>query len=65
MLAGHLSNQDEDEVENELEALHRDVQGPVKLPNAPTAPPEEEPEPEPAKQQETAGARKQAAIPAS
>lgn len=33
MLAGHLSNQDEDEVEEELAALQ---QGPL-LPNAPTA----------------------------
>lgn len=33
MLAGHLSNQDEDEVEEELAALQ---QGSV-LPNAPTA----------------------------
>ena len=32
MLAGHLSNQDEDEVEEELAAL----QGPVVLPSAPT-----------------------------
>ena len=41
MLAGHLSNQDEDEVEEELAAL----QGPVVLPSAPTTTlPEEEKE---------------------
>ncbi|KAL4914212.1 Snf7-domain-containing protein [Aspergillus aurantiobrunneus] len=68
MLAGHLSNQDEDEVEDELEALHREVQGSVNLPNAPTAPPEVEvPEEAPAKQKARAKARarEQAAIPAS
>ncbi|KAL4785108.1 Snf7-domain-containing protein [Aspergillus varians] len=68
MLAGHLSNQDEDEVEDELEALHREVQGPVSLPNVPTAPLEVEvPEQEPAKQKSRAKARarEQAAIPAS
>ncbi|GKZ36138.1 charged multivesicular body protein 6 [Aspergillus brasiliensis] len=36
MLAGRLSTQDEDEVEEELEALQRDTQGPVVLPNAPS-----------------------------
>lgn len=36
MLAGQMSNQDEDEVEDELEALEREVQG-VHLPDAPTA----------------------------
>ncbi|KKK15920.1 hypothetical protein P175DRAFT_0521580 [Aspergillus ochraceoroseus IBT 24754] len=41
MLAGCLSNQDEDEVEDELEALHREVQGPVHLPEAPTTEPPE------------------------
>ncbi|KAL4968973.1 ESCRT-III subunit protein VPS20 [Aspergillus stella-maris] len=68
MLAGHLSNQDEDEVEDELEALHREVQGPVKLPDAPTAPPEveEPPEVEPAKQKARAKARaeERTAVPA-
>ena len=43
MLVGHLSNQDEDEVEEELAAL----QGPVVLPSAPTTTlPEEEKEQE-------------------
>ncbi|PWY67444.1 SNF7 family protein [Aspergillus eucalypticola CBS 122712] len=37
MLAGRLSTQDEDEVEEELEALQRDTQGPVVLPNAPSS----------------------------
>ena len=39
MLEGNLSNQDEDDVEEELEALQREVAGPQvapKLPNAPT-----------------------------
>ena len=39
MLAGQMSNEDEDQVEDELEALEREVQGPVVLPNAPEAPP--------------------------
>jgi charged multivesicular body protein 6 len=34
MLAGRMSNQDEDEVEDELEALEREVSG-VELPDAP------------------------------
>lgn len=36
MLAGHLSNQDEDEVEEELASLRQQGYGPVVLPNAPT-----------------------------
>jgi charged multivesicular body protein 6 len=35
MLAGQMSNEDEDEVEDELEALQREVEGPVDLPDAP------------------------------
>ncbi|PYH82111.1 Snf7-domain-containing protein [Aspergillus uvarum CBS 121591] len=35
MLAGRLSREDEDEVEEELEELQRQAQGPVVLPNAP------------------------------
>ncbi|KXG51619.1 Snf7 [Penicillium griseofulvum] len=53
MLAGHLTNQDEDEVEDELEALQRELAGPeilpdpVVLPSPPTADmPVEEPVPE-------------------
>ncbi|KAL3435285.1 Snf7-domain-containing protein [Aspergillus tetrazonus] len=68
MLAGNLSNQDEDEVEDELEALQREVQGPVSLPNVPTAPPEVETPEEELKKQKArakARAREQAAIPAS
>jgi charged multivesicular body protein 6 len=38
MLAGQMSNQDEDEVEEELEALQREAEGPVALPSAPTVP---------------------------
>lgn len=37
MLAGRLSNQDEDEVEDELETLRRDLEGPAVLPNAPVS----------------------------
>lgn len=37
MLAGHLSNQDEDDVEDELASLQQQAQGPVALPNAPTS----------------------------
>ncbi|KAL4987565.1 Snf7-domain-containing protein [Aspergillus falconensis] len=68
MLAGNLSNQDEDEVEDELEALHREVQGPVSLPNVPTAPPAVEvPEEELENQKARAKSRmkEQAAIPGS
>lgn len=36
MLAGHLSNQDEDEVGDELESLQQQGHGPVALPNVPT-----------------------------
>ncbi|KAI7977793.1 hypothetical protein EIK77_009333 [Talaromyces pinophilus] len=32
-----MSNQDEDEVEDELEALQREVEGTVEMPNVPTA----------------------------
>jgi len=50
LLGGAMSNQDEDEVEDELEALEKEVNGlaQVQLPDAPTqklpetAPPEEE-----------------------
>lgn len=68
MLSGHLSNQDEDEVEDELEALHREAQGPASLPNAPTTSPKEDvAEEEPARQEARTGqrAREQTAIPAS
>ncbi|KAF9887467.1 Vacuolar protein sorting-associated protein 20 [Aspergillus nanangensis] len=49
MLAGHLSNQDEDEVEDELAALQRETQPPLDLPEPPTKEP-----PEPTKQEEDA-----------
>ncbi|KAJ5698429.1 Charged multivesicular body protein 6 [Penicillium macrosclerotiorum] len=38
MLEGHLSNQDEEDVEDELEALRREVEGPVVLPDIPSGP---------------------------
>ena len=37
MLAGQMSNQDEDEVEDELEALQREIEGAVEMPDVPTA----------------------------
>lgn len=48
MLAGQLSNQDEEEVEDELDALQRTTEGSVVLPNAPisTLPTEDEEEEE-------------------
>lgn len=69
MLAGHLTNQDEDEVEEELEALRRETAGPevlpdpVVLPSPPTARPERAQEP----QHERAEARteERVALPAS
>jgi len=36
MLGGKMSNQDEDEVEDELEAMEREVSG-VRLPSAPSS----------------------------
>jgi len=60
LLGGAMSNQDEDEVEDELEALEKEVNGPaqVQLPDAPTqklpetASPEEETARERAKRRE-------------
>ena len=59
MLSGRISNQDEDEVEDELAALEAELSGarPVSLPSAPNTVPErtggEEVEPEPAKTRQT------------
>lgn len=68
MLAGHLSNQDEDDVEDELASLQQQAQGPVALPNAPTSslPEGQEPE-EGQKTEQRAKGRTEArtAIPAS
>lgn len=58
MLGGRITNQDEDEVEDELAALEQEVNGPAKLPNVPNTkilplkfkdamPQEQEPEQEP------------------
>ena len=44
MLAGQMSNQDEDEVEDELESLQREIEGPVSLPDAPLSAIDEETE---------------------
>lgn len=38
MLEGNLSTQDEEDVEDELEALQREIVGPVGLPAVPQAP---------------------------
>ncbi|KAJ5714250.1 uncharacterized protein N7483_011431 [Penicillium malachiteum] len=46
MLEGNLSNQDEDDVEEELEALQREVAGPQAAPNLPNAPTNALPTPE-------------------
>lgn len=37
MLGGRISNQDEQEVEDELEALEAELTGPAKLPSVPVA----------------------------
>ncbi|KAI1105064.1 charged multivesicular body protein 6 [Jackrogersella minutella] len=54
MLGGRISNQDEDEVEDELAALELEVNGPAPLPNVPDTklpqaevPEQQEPQPEP------------------
>ncbi|GLI73515.1 vacuolar protein sorting-associated protein 20 [Penicillium ochrochloron] len=60
MLEGNLSTQDEEDVEDELEALQREIIGPVDLPAVPQAPlPErsDEVEEEPAQEQAKAKAR--------
>ncbi|KAJ5363367.1 Snf7 [Penicillium brevicompactum] len=72
MLAGHLTNQDEDEVEDELEALRREAAGPevlpdpVVLPSPPTAKPErvQEPEPEPEPERAEPRTERREALPA-
>lgn len=61
MLAGHLSNQDEDEVEDELEALQQQIAGPVAMPEPPTTDLPEQPVEEPQQSQgERAKARAKA-----
>ncbi|KAJ5489638.1 Charged multivesicular body protein 6 [Penicillium diatomitis] len=45
MLEGSLSTQDEEDVEDELEALEREVAGPVQLPAVPSDPLPERPQP--------------------
>ncbi|EEH06051.1 SNF7 family protein [Histoplasma capsulatum var. duboisii H88] len=68
MLGGQMSNQDEDEVEDELEAMELEISGPVSLPDAPTSALNEEAElekQEKAKQRAKARARarERAAVP--
>lgn len=68
MLSGQLSNQDEDAVEDELAELQRQAEGPVKLPEVPTAPlPKEDQKyhEQQAKERARARAREQSAVPAS
>lgn len=68
MLAGQMSNEDEDEVEDELEALQREAEGPVALPNAPEAPlvisEDEKKQKEKERARERARAREEAMVPA-
>ncbi|EDN04101.1 conserved hypothetical protein [Histoplasma mississippiense (nom. inval.)] len=68
MLGAQMSNQDEDEVEDELEAMELEISGPVSLPDAPTSALNEEAELEKqvkAKQRAKARARERerAAVP--
>ncbi|KAG5292819.1 SNF7 family protein [Histoplasma ohiense] len=68
MLGGQMSNQDEDEVEDELEAMELEISGPVSLPDVPTSALNEEAElekQEKAKQRAKARARarERAAVP--
>ncbi|OAX80455.1 hypothetical protein ACJ72_05217 [Emergomyces africanus] len=66
MLGGQMSNQDEDEVEDELEAMQQEISGPIRLPDVPTsALPEaaERETQEKAKQRAKARARARAALP--
>lgn len=60
LLAGRMSNQDEDEVEDELDALEREVSG-VKLPDVPEGALPEAEQKETAKQRRERRAREQAA----
>lgn len=63
MLAGQLSNQDEEEVEDELAALQGAAERPVVLPNAPISRlPEERREEEEAKAERRAHAKEQAPV---
>ncbi|KLJ07096.1 hypothetical protein EMPG_17419 [Blastomyces silverae] len=66
MLGGQMSNQDEDEVEDELEAMEQEISGPIGLPNVPTSALPEETErekQEKAKQRAKTRARARAAVP--
>jgi len=74
MIGGKISNQDEDEVEDELEAMEREVSGVVpSMPNAPTGVtaselpdvPEETPEQRARRRREERAGRAQAKVQAS
>ncbi|PLB34614.1 ESCRT-III subunit protein VPS20 [Aspergillus candidus] len=65
MLAGRLSAQDEDEVEDELASLQRERQGPVVLPNAPVGQPVRGPEEDEPPVEERARSEPQGAMLAS
>ncbi|KAA8652210.1 ESCRT-III subunit protein VPS20 [Aspergillus tanneri] len=65
MLAGHLSNQDEDEVEDELAALQRETQRPIDLPTPPKLAPPEVVEEETTQIKERTKGEERAAIPAT
>ncbi|KAH6645808.1 charged multivesicular body protein 6 [Truncatella angustata] len=64
MLGGQITNQDEDEVEDELAALEAEVNGPAKLPDAPSNKLPEIPqtEPEAAKKEEPQAGRGEALL---
>jgi len=74
MLGGKMSNQDEDEVEDELEAMEREVGGAAAVPSLPNAPsgvmqgelpdvPQETPEQKSKRRREERAARAQAREP--
>ncbi|EEH46160.1 ESCRT-III subunit protein VPS20 [Paracoccidioides brasiliensis Pb18] len=63
MLGGQMSNQDEDEVEDELESMEQEISGPVRLPDVPTSElPEETEQQKREKEKQRAKARARAAI---
>jgi charged multivesicular body protein 6 len=70
MLGGKMSNQDEDEVEDELEAMEREVAGVPSLPDAPNTVqealpdvPQETPEEKAKRRRQERAARQQEAEP--
>jgi charged multivesicular body protein 6 len=65
MLGGRITNQDEEEVEDELAKLEREVNGPTPMPAVPVKPlpePEAEVEPEPVPAPESQPERREAML---